>query len=407
MLSSGGGCLLVHEDIEFDNTLSPDDQVTFSGADPAAGSANHTTSGRGRGRNAPPYSYASAISSARIGSQNPTSANTAIPLNYSPYLGPAPGGNDTAWASTSGSGSGSLNSSEGLSGIPFGSSNIVPTPQLLMQQYGQVESHASFMLPQESPPYAQAPLNLPSNPIWGDDFGFDDSGDAGAMAGFSFSPVSGVSHSGSYVDDSPESAEMSGRSTEVNFNGTAGLANYASASISSAPVSPGSPRGQHDNKRIKRSGTIEEYGADVIVATDTRRDSISTSASSSGRGGGKGKQKRELRSASRTSKNKQERVAETTEEQRSRNSHNLVEKQYRNRLNAQFEDLLHALPESSWSTGPSLDDDDGDGRAKMGEKKRVSKAEVLDLARQRIMFLEAENRKIERENDDLRRGSAG
>ncbi|KAJ3453839.1 hypothetical protein MRS44_018471 [Fusarium solani] len=52
-----------------------------------------------------------------------------------------------------------------------------------------------------------------------------------------------------------------------------------------------------------------------------------------------------LRSASRTSKNSRSRPNDTPKERRTRASHNLVEKQYRNRLNAQFESLLSALPE--------------------------------------------------------------
>ena len=225
--------------------------------------------------------------------------------------------------------------------------------------------------------------------------GLDPAGDTRAMAGFNFSPTS---QTGSFFDGSPESPDMAGGS-ELNFNGTTGIANYASTSLSSAPESPIPNREQHDNKRPKKSAPFIHARAGSL--------STSTSASSSNRGGAKGKPKRELRSASRTSKNKQERVAETSEDQRSRNSHNLVEKQYRNRLNAQFEDLLHTLPESTWSGGATLGGDGDEGRTNKGEKKRVSKAEVLDMARQRILFLEEENRKIGRENDDLRRRSIG
>ncbi|OIW33830.1 hypothetical protein CONLIGDRAFT_196606 [Coniochaeta ligniaria NRRL 30616] len=395
------------EETVFDGTLSPDDQVTFSGADSAVGSANHTMASTGPGRNrdrtAPPYSYASTISSARTGSRVPGHTNTGPPISYQ-YYEPATTGADDAWTttSTSASGSNSMYSSDNnnVSESPFGSHNVVANPQHLQQQYAQLESQTSYMPPLASQSYAQNPLNLHTNPSWGNDFGFDEGGGGtGGTAGFNFSPTSALSGSGSNIDGSSGSPEMSGGS-EVNFNGTAGLANsgfanYASASVSSAPVSPAVFRERHDSKRAKKAGK------------EARKDSISTSASSSARGGADGKQKRELRSASRTSKNKQERSAETTEEQKSRNSHNLVEKQYRNRLNAQFEDLLQVLPESASSGGPSPEGDGGDGRAKIGDKKRMSKAEVLDLARQRILYLEEENKKIERENDDLRRRSVG
>ncbi len=69
-----------------------------------------------------------------------------------------------------------------------------------------------------------------------------------------------------------------------------------------------------------------------------------------------------------------------------RTNHNQVEKQYRNRLNGQFETLLQILPK-----------EDG-GHA---EDKRVSKVEVLVLAKKHIMELERERRVLEAENMDL------
>ncbi|KAJ4304431.1 hypothetical protein N0V88_002044 [Collariella sp. IMI 366227] len=63
--------------------------------------------------------------------------------------------------------------------------------------------------------------------------------------------------------------------------------------------------------------------------------------------------KTKLRSASRASKNMQFRPQETPQERKSRNSHNLVEKQYRNRLNMQFEILMNTLPESMRSPSPT------------------------------------------------------
>lgn len=72
--------------------------------------------------------------------------------------------------------------------------------------------------------------------------------------------------------------------------------------------------------------------------------------------------------------------------QDSRNSHNLIEKQYRNRLNMQFESLLETLPKRPVG-------EDGE--------KRVSKAEVLVHANQYIQQLEEETRVLEGKNENL------
>jgi hypothetical protein len=104
-----------------------------------------------------------------------------------------------------------------------------------------------------------------------------------------------------------------------------------------------------------------------------------------------------LRSASRTSKNSHNKPNDTVEERRTRASHNLVEKQYRNRLNSQFESLLGALPEQIRS---GRDDADSDGGADWGDR-RVSKGEVLEMARKHIETLERERDMLERENNDL------
>ncbi|KAH7114585.1 hypothetical protein B0J13DRAFT_613709 [Dactylonectria estremocensis] len=76
---------------------------------------------------------------------------------------------------------------------------------------------------------------------------------------------------------------------------------------------------------------------------------------------------------------------------RSRHSHNLVEKQYRNRLNQQFNNLLAALP------APQSEDCN---RHDIGDRC-FSKAEVLERARQRIKSLETENEVLAKERDRL------
>ncbi|TVY32035.1 Allergen Fus c [Lachnellula subtilissima] len=73
-----------------------------------------------------------------------------------------------------------------------------------------------------------------------------------------------------------------------------------------------------------------------------------------------------------------------------RANHNLTEKLYRNRLNGQFEVLLSALPPAH---------DAGDVRD--GEEKRVSKAEVLILAKEYIRALEQTRLELEKEMGSL------
>jgi hypothetical protein len=78
----------------------------------------------------------------------------------------------------------------------------------------------------------------------------------------------------------------------------------------------------------------------------------------------------------------------------SRISHNMVEKQYRNRLNGQFSTLLEALPldlVGAEVEGYSKNDSGG-------TEKKVSKAEVLLLARRHIENLEREKRGLEGRN---------
>ncbi|CAJ2506944.1 Uu.00g081300.m01.CDS01 [Anthostomella pinea] len=126
-----------------------------------------------------------------------------------------------------------------------------------------------------------------------------------------------------------------------------------------------------------------------------------------------GSNKSKLRSASRTSKNTHHNPPATAEERRSRETHNNVEKQYRNRLNMHFESLLSALPESmqcgeeGGGVGGELGGGGGGGGGSVagggeGADRRVSKAEVLDMARRHIKALERECALLEGERDELR-----
>ncbi|KAK3389184.1 hypothetical protein B0H63DRAFT_95380 [Podospora didyma] len=103
----------------------------------------------------------------------------------------------------------------------------------------------------------------------------------------------------------------------------------------------------------------------------------------------------------------------TPEERRARKSHNIVEKQYRNRLNAHFERLLAALPAADRrpnggggrSGGMDVDHEgqtSSDDAAAAAEK-RISKAEVLDLAMRYIQSLEQDRRRLERDKEQMLR----
>ncbi|KAK4150780.1 hypothetical protein C8A00DRAFT_17745 [Chaetomidium leptoderma] len=99
----------------------------------------------------------------------------------------------------------------------------------------------------------------------------------------------------------------------------------------------------------------------------------------------------------------------TPEERRARRNHNIVEKQYRNRLNAQFERLLAVLPLDQGRAGAGAAPDQamgGSGNSAGGgggDEKRMSKAEVLDLATRRIRMLEVDRERLLRERGELLR----
>lgn len=103
----------------------------------------------------------------------------------------------------------------------------------------------------------------------------------------------------------------------------------------------------------------------------------------------------QLRTASRAPKKrgaaaaKPRHPSETVEEVKARAAHNQVEQQYRKRLNTHFERLLAVLPAPGKDGGVASD-------------RRVSKAEVLDLARERIRALERQTSRLERERRELR-----
>ena len=90
----------------------------------------------------------------------------------------------------------------------------------------------------------------------------------------------------------------------------------------------------------------------------------------------------------------------TNEEKRARQSHNAVEKQYRNRLNMQFERLLAVLPADQQAEARDRHHIKG-GSSSDADDKRMSKAEVLDMARRRIRALEEERLALQEERKGL------
>jgi len=85
-----------------------------------------------------------------------------------------------------------------------------------------------------------------------------------------------------------------------------------------------------------------------------------------------------------------------------RRNHNGIEKRYRNRLNQQFERLLAVLPAECRKAALNPQDA-AEGSASDGEDRRLSKAEVLDMARQRICDLEMREQEAMRAARDTTR----
>ncbi|KAF5646096.1 uncharacterized protein FTJAE_2185 [Fusarium tjaetaba] len=90
----------------------------------------------------------------------------------------------------------------------------------------------------------------------------------------------------------------------------------------------------------------------------------------------------QLRAASRKPKNRRYKVTTDTPAH-VRECHHLAEKQYRIRLKAQFESLLAVLPASRTNTLADRDSSPSSGQV-------LSRGQILDLARERILDLEQE-----------------
>ncbi|EMT72277.1 Allergen Fus c 3, partial [Fusarium odoratissimum] len=103
----------------------------------------------------------------------------------------------------------------------------------------------------------------------------------------------------------------------------------------------------------------------------------------------------QLRSASQKPKNrKNHQPAPSRDIVRARKCHNQVEKKYRNRLRIQFENLLAVLPTAQASTYT-----DRDTAGHIGYS--LSRGQVLDAARDRILELEKKVELLNQENNWL------
>ena len=202
-----------------------------------------------------------------------------------------------------------------------------------------------------------------------------------------------ASRAGSYDSSFPQSVTPeSGISNHVDAYNYMYTHGQGHAGVVTSPPELSSPTTAHYQQHQKKNKIPSRQRKSKHPYQGFAPESLTPSASSSSNSNNRSK----LRSASRTSKNTHHNPPATAEERKSRETHNNVEKQYRNRLNAHFESLLSALPERMQS-GEGEDGGDLDA----GDR-RVSKAEVLEMARRHIKALERECALLEGERDELR-----
>jgi hypothetical protein len=172
------------------------------------------------------------------------------------------------------------------------------------------------------------------------------------------------------------------------INYTAPLPSPTTNFPSSQPVNESArPR-----RRSSPSSSSASYSSSKTITTTKRQKSlkkeprlIETRSKSDTTSRLRSKQPTNTTTFASTSSSSSNNSSENKGRKTSRTYHNDVEKQYRNRLNGHFETLLQTLPK----------DRDGDG------ERKVSKSEVLVLAKQRIQQLEREKRVLEKEREEL------
>jgi hypothetical protein len=105
-----------------------------------------------------------------------------------------------------------------------------------------------------------------------------------------------------------------------------------------------------------------------------------------------------LRTATRRSKRSDPppKPGETPEHHRARTTHNIAEKEYRQRLQRSFQQLLDALPDIMEGTG------DGSRQTWRKQHRQMSKVDVLTETTRVLEFLESDNRRIKAELEQLK-----
>lgn len=154
------------------------------------------------------------------------------------------------------------------------------------------------------------------------------------------------------------------------------------------------PYGDEDKDAIPKSTTC--YIPNWNTVSGSKSKTGSSRRSSSQRGVSKPKTGKKQPHSSRTkSLNPDSRIDVDASPLDSKRNHNLTEKRYRTRLNGQFETLLLAVPTKLVSASRSCNFG--------SDSQKISKSEVLILARQHIRYLEDKHSELERENQALRK----
>jgi hypothetical protein len=147
-------------------------------------------------------------------------------------------------------------------------------------------------------------------------------------------------------------------------------------------------------KASKRHSGSSKPGKSSSRVKEKSQQHLQKGSSSSG---SKGHQLRSTKKGHRINVSEKDDLPSTESTKVSKTSHNMVEKQYRTRLNGQFSNLLGALPQDLIEA-----EVEGYGRDDSGgAEKKVSKAEVLMLAKRHIETLEQERVGLENGNKEL------
>ncbi|PMD47513.1 hypothetical protein L207DRAFT_628147 [Hyaloscypha variabilis F] len=148
-----------------------------------------------------------------------------------------------------------------------------------------------------------------------------------------------------------------------------------------------------ESRWASRSNSTSSGSSKPVTPTKRRKSSGKGSHSSHSHSRSKSESIPRLRSTTQSSRpttssssSSSSKSPPVSDDSKGRTNHNQVEKQYRNRLNGQFEMLLSALPSEDGSDGA---------------RSRVSKAEVLMLAKRHIVELEREKMMLEGQHHAL------